>query len=197
MHKLPGKTEHRNSRDALSTVFIEVFRSIIPFVLNRILDRINQAVFAMKISRYSIIIGVISLLSICAIVLSWGIVRKTQLDASSRQFTLDTTQNLFTNWAPDVLIDSSHSSFQQIMSEESLISYINTAKRLGSLDRMESISGSAVMSLNPFGDRQITANYEIQLTFGDNSAIVISDLVYEDSRWQFSSFRIQADLLTL
>ncbi|MBQ14064.1 MAG: hypothetical protein QGG67_03230 [Gammaproteobacteria bacterium] len=151
----------------------------------------------MRISRYPIILGVISLLSVSATGLLWGIVRKTQLDDSSRQLVLDTTQVIFTNWAADSLVENAHSSFQEVMSVQTLSSYISNAQSLGSLDRMESISGSSVMSLNPFSSSQITANYEIQLTFGANSAMVISDLIYENDRWQFTAFRIQADLLTL
>ena len=151
----------------------------------------------MRISRYPILLGVISLLSVFAITLIWGIVRKSQLDDSSRQLVLDTTEVIFTNWVADSLVENAHNSFQEVMSEQTLNSYISIAQSLGSLDRMESISGSSVMSLNPFASSQVTANYEVQLTFGSNSATVISDLIYENDRWQFTAFRIQAELLTL
>ncbi|MCH7815758.1 MAG: hypothetical protein IIC60_04210 [Proteobacteria bacterium] len=130
--------------------------------------------------------------------LGWGIFRRSQLDSSSQQLAIATTEAVFTSETAQQLVDHAHRDLLEQMSAETLITYLSSVQRsMGPVESIAAIVGGTDVTLFPFSRRPPTASYEIDLIFSGNTAKVILKMVYQQGKWQFTAYSIQADLLLL
>ncbi|PCJ27957.1 MAG: hypothetical protein COA96_01990 [SAR86 cluster bacterium] len=136
------------------------------------------------------------ILLIVAVLMGWGIFRKSQIDDASQQLAITTTQTIFSTANAQFLIDNAHKSYSREMSEEAFNGYIAFILRtLGPLAAITAITGSTDMSANPLNQKSAQANYELDLTFSNSSTTVLISMIYEQDKWQFESYTVQAQLL--
>lgn len=135
-------------------------------------------------------------LAFSTLILGWGIYRKSQLDSSSRQMAITTTESVFTSGTADQLVANAHQSLLAEMSSESLNAYLNSVQQiLGPLDAIEVISGTTDVPLIPFASSAPTASFEIRLVFAGNPAIAVVEMIHEQGLWQITGYSIQSELL--
>ncbi|MDP6415147.1 MAG: hypothetical protein QGG54_09015 [Gammaproteobacteria bacterium] len=125
-----------------------------------------------------------------------GIFRKTRLDEASRQLAISTTEEIFSSASGNLLVQLAHPTLLAQRPAESLNALVGSVPRImGSLESISLISGSSDVSLIPVNFSPPTANYEIQLTFGENRAAALMELVYEQGNWRFTAYRVDSPML--
>jgi len=150
----------------------------------------------MSRNRLPLISSLVLFLVLSTLILGAGIYRKSQLDSSSRQMAITTTESVFASGTADQLVANAHQSLLAEMSPASLNAYLNSIQRiLGPLDAIEAISGTTDVPLIPFAGPAPTASFEINLVFADNLAIAVVEMIYEQGLWQITGYNIQSDLL--
>ena len=139
------------------------------------------------------VIGSIVVISIVTVM---ALMRKSQLDASSQVLAISVTESVFIDEDFDVLVANSHDSLIEQYTAENLIRTMSSIiKRLGPLELMSSISGSAEIPLLPFVSEPPRASYSIALSFNGNSADAIIEMVYANNEWLMTVYRIDSQLL--
>jgi hypothetical protein len=149
-------------------------------------------------SRHSIplVRSLICFLVLTVGLLGWGIYRKNSLDDSSTQLAISTTREIFADGNAERLVAHAHQSLLAQLSAESLHAYLISVRRtLGSLQAIEAIAGSSVVSLNPLSRTVPTADFEISLIFDGKPAQAIVAMTYQQGAWQFTAYNIDSSLL--
>ena len=135
-------------------------------------------------------------LVIIVAILAWGIFRKMTMDEASRQLAISTTEEIFSSASGNLLVQLAHPTLLAQRPAESLNALVGSVPRImGSLESISLISGSSDVSLIPVNFSPPTANYEIQLTFGENRAAALMELVYEQGNWRFTAYRVDSPML--
>ena len=150
----------------------------------------------MSRNRLPLLSSLVVIFLLLALFLGWGIYRKRQLDSSSQEMAIATTEAVFTSGSADQLVTNAHQSLLAEMSPESLDAYLRSVQQiLGPLATIEAISGTTDVGLIPFASSAPTASFEISLVFDDNPAIANVELIHEQGLWQITAYNIQSDLL--
>lgn len=140
--------------------------------------------------------GFLVIALLLALWLSWAMLRKNRLDDSSSELVVMVTESIFTSDSAQALIDSAHASLLEQMNPQSLRSYIDSIpSRIGPLESIDAISGSSNASMMPFTTEPIVANYRVELVFGENAVAALVELIYDQDRWQITSYVIDTPML--
>jgi len=144
--------------------------------------------------RYAI--TVLTLLAAAVVtILGAGVIRKAQMDASSREFAVNITSMILTDGA-EVLQSHANSELLQQLSNENLTKYIQfVSRQMGELQLIESLSGSSQVPLFIFSADIPTASYDLDVVFAFGPATVKLTLVYDMKEWLISAFVVEAPQL--
>ena len=150
----------------------------------------------MTTRRLPLIPGLVTLLVLVIAVLAWGILRKARMDEDSLQMAVSTTEEVFSTVSGQRLAQLAHPTLLEQRPADSLNAYVVSIPRImGTLDAIQSISGATDVSLFPFSLRPPQANYAIELVFNGNPATAIVAMIYAEEGWQFTAFRVDAEML--
>ena len=150
----------------------------------------------MSRNRLPLLSSLVLFFLLLTLFLGWGIYRKSQLDNSSREMAIATTESIFTSGTADQLVANAHQSLLAEMSSESLNAYLNSVQRiLGPLAAIEAIAGTTDVALISFNRQAPTASFEINLVFDENPAIAVVEMIHEQGLWQITGYSIQSGLL--
>jgi len=145
--------------------------------------------------RLLIVITSFATLAVVVAVLALGIIRKLQLDTSSRELAIALTQSALTN-NPAALLEKGSTEWLQSMSEQALLNYSGFVREtLGELRTMQRISGTSQVPLFILSDTLPTASYTLALEFASGVADANIELRMQDGNWQITNFIIHSDLL--
>ena len=118
------------------------------------------------------------------------------MDEDSLQIAVSTTEEVFSTVSGQRLSELAHPSLLEQRPADSLHAYVVSIPRImGTLDAIQSISGATDISLFPFSRGAPRANYAIELVFNGNPATVIVAMIYAKEGWQFTAFRVDAQML--
>lgn len=148
------------------------------------------------INRKTLVLGsiVLALATVC-IILGRGIIRKTQLDSSSQTLALETVETLLQPSNREaMLILMSDANFDAQRKESTASRLFNLKRRVGTLQTINSVTGSSVVPLLPFS-KPPTASYQFDLSMIAGPITLSADLVWISGAWQFSSFNFASALL--
>lgn len=130
---------------------------------------------------FLVVISLIFLL-LAVVILGWGIIRKTQLDASSANFSEATLQSLFSADNEEALVQAvSDQSFPIELREELVRRMLYLKRQVGSLEAIDAVFGSAEVSLLPF--QQSSANYDLSLSTVGGKINANLELDWADGYW--------------
>jgi hypothetical protein len=130
-----------------------------------------------------------------SIVLSRGIIRKTQLDTSSQVLALDTIGALLkVRERQAMLLLMSNDNFDTKSKESSATILTNLTRAVGVLKTINSVTGSSVVPLLPIS-RPPTASYRSDLSMLAGPITLTANLVWITGNWQFANFSFSGDLL--
>ena len=146
--------------------------------------------------RIPLIAGLTCLLLLAVAFFGWGIYRKGRLDDSSRRLAVNTTESIFTDGNATQLVAHAHQSLLEQMPAAALEAYLDSVRRtLGTLDAIQTISGTSAVSLNPLSRAAPSADYEIELVFTGKPAKAKVTMIYQQGVWQFTDYNIESALL--
>ena len=92
--------------------------------------------------------------------LGWGIFRRSQLDSSSQQLAIATTEAVFTSETAQQLVDHAHRDLLEQMSAETLMTYLSSVQRsMGPVESIAAIVGGTDVTRFPFSRSPPTASY--------------------------------------
>lgn len=129
------------------------------------------------------------------IVLGWGIIRKTQLDASSQALALETVETLLQPHNRDAMLMLMSDDNYDAETKESFATRLFNLKRsVGALEKIDSVTGTSDVPLLPFL-RPPTASYQFDLNMLAGPITLTAELIWINGNWQFSSFNFAGDLL--
>ena len=117
----------------------------------------------------------VSLVLIAAIAgLAWAILKTNQLDNAARELALTVVQEAFQSEYPIRLIENSHPDYRASFPEAELLRFLESTKlRLGSLNAVIAIRGSAEIPKIPSQQKISSAEYEVDLDFQHSPATVV------------------------
>lgn len=137
----------------------------------------------------------IVILLVATIVLGWGIVRKTQLDASSETLVLKTIEEtLRASNREAVLGLMSDENFSEETKDSLATKLVNLKRTVGALQSIKSIAGTAQVPLLPFS-KPTTADYTLELSMLAGPIELTAKLVWVNRAWQFSNISFAGNLL--
>lgn len=145
-----------------------------------------------------------------------GVLRKVRLDASAQELAVEVTQAVLTERDPTALVSHGHTSLLAQLSPDTLASYItHVTNTLGTLQRIQSITGDSEVPLLPTAATPPSALYTLALLFEYDPTVVAwrdesldepppletftavaeVSLGFYEKRWQITGFMIQSELL--
>lgn len=149
----------------------------------------------MAIRKSLIMASSVFILALAVLVLGWGIIRKTQLDASSSAIAINTIELLFSAANSEAVTEVIRSGRFPEGQREILQRNVTAIKRTtGTLESIDAVFGSADVPLLPFL-RAATANYTVALTTRGGAIEASLDLTWVDDGWQISPITFTGAIL--
>lgn len=135
-------------------------------------------------NRKSILLGSsASILAVAVLVLGWGIVRKTQLDASSSVLATNTIELLFSAVGNDGLAEAINSESFPAEEKPAVLRQMTLVRRTtGTLVSIEAVVGAADVPLIPLMN-PTTASYKVALTTRGGEIEASLKFVWRDGAW--------------
>ena len=170
------------------------------------------------ITRNKLITALIMLLLLILIaILASGVLRKSRLDESSREFAIqaipiilhakpldvdlgdleDAPELEEPPTAAETFANFAHPQLLELRSMDDLGNYLfSVTQNLGPLEIVQSISGSSEVSLLDFNNQTPSASYELEATFSGGTAQIRVDMLMEQGEWLMTEFSVETDLLS-
>lgn len=147
-------------------------------------------------NRSIAIAALLATLFVVLAILSWGVVRKMQLDNGSQESAIALLERSFTNGTAEPLVAAAHPEWLQSMSASAIANYLQTSMEiLGPLQAMTSITGTSTAGIVPVPGETVNANYVVNMEMGTTAFETTIDLRYSDGVWLVTNLVLNADAL--
>ena len=121
-------------------------------------------------------------------------IKQSQLKENSELFAIAFTEKFFSSWDFDFFLESCSTGYCNKLPETDFLAMINNMKRIGTLKEISAIQGN-ISEYSIFNRQKVTASYQLDTVFNNDSAETYLELVQENNNWKVEKIIINSNFL--